>query len=84
MTVFEPWAIPLAALIISCAGIAFTWLTLRQTASVAYTQQLERRITHLERELELALQLVRTTREENLDLLRRLLVASGGRREIPH
>lgn len=79
----EPWAIPLAALIVSIAGIVFTFLSQRATASTAYIQQLERRVEHLERELEHALALVKETREENVDLLRRLLQASGGRREIP-
>lgn len=83
MVGFEPWAIPLAALIVSIAGIVFTWLTLRQTASNEYTQQLERRIEHLERELESALKLVASTREENIDLLRRLFAATGGRRDVP-
>jgi hypothetical protein len=83
MTPLEPWAIPLAALIISIAALAYTILTSRHSATHVYAQQLERRVEHLERELEHALELVRTTKEENIDLLRRLFQATGGRRDIP-
>ncbi len=79
----ESWAIPAAALVVAVAGFAFTYLSLRQTASTAYIQQLERRVEHLESELKEALRLVQQTRDENVDLLRRLLQATGGRRDLP-
>lgn len=88
--VVESWAIPAAALVISMGGVVFTWLAIRHTATTAYTEQLERRIEHLEREHEKAMTLIATTtaenrslRDENLDLLQRLFHATGGRRSMP-
>lgn len=90
MTTFEPWAIPLAALIVSIAALAYTVFNSRQSATHTYAQQLERRVEHLERELEKALALVAEThkensglRDENYALLQRLFHATGGRRALP-
>lgn len=79
----EPWAIPASALIISIAGIVFTWFSLRTSASNAYTQQLERRISLLEAQLLKAVEENTALRSENYDLLQRLFHATGGRRQVP-
>lgn len=80
---FEPWAIPLAALIIAVAGIIFTVVSLRRTASTAYINQLERRIELLEKQLVKAMDENAALRSENYDLLQRLFHATGGRRALP-
>lgn len=90
VSTFEPWAIPLSALIVSITALAYTVISSRNSASNTYTQQLEHRIAHLERELEKAMSLVVETRRENtdlrnenFDLLQRLFHATGGRRALP-
>ena len=80
---FEPWVVPLSALIVSVAALLLTGLTMRHSASSEYVRSLEARIERLERELTDTKRQLADARDENASLYQRLFKASGGRRHLP-
>lgn len=79
----ESWSIALGALFVAIVALGFTYLQIRHSVKSSYVTQLERRVENLEAQLTASLKLIESLRDENVDLMRRLFHATGGRREMP-
>lgn len=66
-------AIAIGALVASIVPLWATWVTTRARSDRDYTRTLEERYASAQRDLERALETVRELRDENLDLMRRLM-----------
>jgi len=71
--VIESWAVPLAALIVSLTALLYAVLSGRAKASADYVRVLEARVTHAEESLRECRAESAKLREENFDLMRRLM-----------
>lgn len=86
----ETWAVPLGALIVSLATLVFSSISLRQRATEAHVDAVERGIRDelaavraqlkgCEEDRLRYLGDLKSLRDENLDLMRKLVLANGGK-----
>lgn len=73
----EMWVIPLGALIVSLFTLMFGAVSLRDKATAAHANGLERRFDRVESDLRDCVQERSRLERENLRLMRELLKASG-------
>ena len=85
----ETWAVPLGALIVSLATLVFTSVNVRQRATEAHVDAVERgireeltavkqKLAGCEEDRLRYLGDLKSLRDENLDLMRKLVRANGG------
>ena len=85
----EAWAVPFGALVVSLATLVFTGLSLRQRATEAHVDAVERgirddlasvkeKLRGCEEDRLRYLGDLKSLRDENLDLMRKLVRANGG------